>query len=248
MLRFANANSKLKKLYKVYRLRKYTRGQKVYSFDLLSGWSCPYAHDCRSKAVMIDGRRRIQDSDSTRFRCFSASQEAQYDDVYNHRKHNFEQLRGLTEDEIVELIMASIPADAGIVRIHVAGDYFSERYFRAWLRVAQLRPEIIFYSYTKSITYWVRNRDLVESVPNFRLTASFGGRLDYLIVEHNLRSATVVFSVAEAKQLGLPIDHDDSHAALTGGSFALLIHGTQPPGSAAGKAVRALAGVGSYRP
>jgi hypothetical protein len=44
----------------------------------------------------------------------------------------------------------------------------------------------------------------------------------------------------------LDIDHDDSHAALPGPSFALLIHGIQPAGSEAGKAVRALRGVGSY--
>lgn len=55
-----------------------------------------------------------------------------------------------------------------------------------------------------------------------------------------------MFSQAEADELGLEIDHDDSHAALPGPSFALLIHGIQPKGSEAGKAVRALRGRGSY--
>jgi hypothetical protein len=44
----------------------------------------------------------------------------------------------------------------------------------------------------------------------------------------------------------MEVDHDDSHAAMPGPSFALLIHGIQPKGSDAGKAVRALRGNGSY--
>ena len=50
----------------------------------------------------------------------------------------------------------------------------------------------------------------------------------------------------QAEELGLPIDHDDSHAALNGGSFALLLHGTQPKDSDASKALKALKGKGSY--
>jgi hypothetical protein len=70
-----------------------------------------------------------------------------------------------------------------------------------------------------------------------------------MIDEFNLRSAKVVFSEAEAYQLGLDIDHDDSHAAkptLRDDSFALLIHGTQPAGSQASTALKELKGKGSY--
>jgi hypothetical protein len=71
---------------------------------------------------------------------------------------------------------------------------------------------------------------------NFILTASVGGKHDHLIENLGLRTAEVVFSEEEAKQKGLEIDHTDEHAAQPGGSFALLIHGTQPAGSEAGKA------------
>ena len=70
-----------------------------------------------------------------------------------------------------------------------------------------------------------------------------------MIDQFNLRSAKVVFSVSEAAELGLEIDHDDSHAAkptLRDNSFALLIHGTQPKGSAASVALKELKGQGSY--
>ena len=70
-----------------------------------------------------------------------------------------------------------------------------------------------------------------------------------MIDEFNLRSAKVVFSEAEAAELELEIDHDDSHAAkpsLRDQDFALLIHGTQPAGSEASTALKKLKGKGSY--
>ena len=84
---------------------------------------------------------------------------------------------------------------------------------------------------------------------NLVLTASYGGSDDELIQEYGLRSAKVVFSESEANISGLEIDGDDSHAArpdLRNQDFALLIHGTQPKGSEAGKALSALKGKGSY--
>jgi hypothetical protein len=75
---------------------------------------------------------------------------------------------------------------------------------------------------------------------NFVLNASRGGLHDALISQYSLKSAEVVFSNKEAEDKGLEIDHDDSHAYKSGKSFALLIHGTQPAGSAASKALSAL--------
>ena len=75
------------------------------------------------------------------------------------------------------------------------------------------------------------------------LTASRGGRLDHMIDEHNLRESVVVYSEQEADDLGLVIDHDDSHAAIRSqcnNSFALLIHGIQPKGSKASEAIQEL--------
>ena len=145
--------------------------------------------------------------------------------------------------------MDSLPEDAGIVRIHVAGDFFSPEYMWAWWLTASENPDTLFYAYTKSLRYWI---DIVNEMPildNFILTASYGGRSDVTIDELGLRSAKVVFSEAEAEKLGLVIDHDDSHAArpsLRDQDFALLIHGTQPKGSEAATALKALKGKGSY--
>lgn len=65
----------------------------------------------------------------------------------------------------------------GWVRIHDAGDYFTDAYLNAWLRVAAATPEVRFYSYTKEVA---RFRRLVEgrAPANFLWVYSYGGRQD----------------------------------------------------------------------
>lgn len=246
-IKFSKANSKLVKLYKVQELQKWLEGKrKVYSLDLLSGHNCPFANECLSKAVeRADGSRHIQDGPNTQFRCFSASQEAQYPNVYNPRKANSDTLRDLCDlyDEytVAQHINDAMPKDLGICRIHVAGDFFRQKYFNAWIIVAKANPDKLFYAYTKSLVYWLRMRDEIPS--NLVLTASRGGSRDDLIIPHGLREAVVVFSEKEADEKFLGIDEDDSHAAVPEwreDSFALLIHGTQPKGTEAAEALKVI--------
>jgi hypothetical protein len=207
------------------------------SLSLLSGHACPQALTCLSKVKEINGKRKIVDGKSTTTRCFSATEEVAFPSVYNQRKHNFDLLRACkTEDEIYQLLDFSIRKSFDPFRIHVGGEFYNQMYFDAWLRFASDNPYRIFYAYTKSIPYWV-NR--IGDIPdNFSLTASYGGRSDFLIKKYNLKSAVIVNHPEEARELGLEIDTDDSHAvANDNNSFALLLHGTQPAGSAASKAL-----------
>lgn len=234
MLKFSQGNAKL--------------GKDVYTFSLLSGHACPFADKCLSKAIeQPNGKRKIQDGKNTEFRCFSASQEVMFNATYAARKHNFDALRKLRSAKaMADLINTSLPAKACKIRIHVAGDFFNQTYFDAWIRVAEVNPDRLFYAYTKSLKFWVARLDRIPA--NLRLTASKGGKLDHMIKDHGLRSARVVFSESEAQDLGLSIDHDDGHAMGNGGSFALLLHGPQPKGSKASGALVALKskGKGGY--
>jgi hypothetical protein len=168
------------------------------------------------------------------------------------RAENFRQIReakGVTA--CFTLLSVSLPVDAGIVRYHVGGDWFKLDYLLAAIRLAESEPERLFYSYTKSLHHLEGVRDAQDwgrgvIRHNFLVTASRGGKYDNLIDGIGVRTATVVYSEADALKGGLPIDHDDSHASTSGGNFALLIHGTQPKGSAAAVALKALKGVGSY--
>jgi hypothetical protein len=223
---------------------------KVHTFSLPSGWACPFARDCMAKSDPDTGR--ISDGPHTEFRCFSASDEAYRPSVRKARWRNFRRLRGKTSAEMVGLILESLPRSARTVRVHVAGDFFSQAYFDAWLEVARQRPEVTLYCYTKSVRYWLeRLADVGDghtpgAVANFIPTASKGGKDDALIEAHGLRWARVVYSEAEAARLGLSIDHDDSHPQTHGPDFALLIHGMQPGGSEAAQAVQALREDGEF--
>jgi hypothetical protein len=157
MLKFSKANAKTEELRNDAELAEYlTDKRKIYSLDLLSGYSCPYAEKCLSRAVQLpNGKRAIKDGVKTEFRCFSASQEAQYPAVFNLRKHNFDLLRKENHDGMVKLINDSLPKNAGIIRIHVAGDFFSRDYMMAWYTVSMLNPNVLFYAYTKSLKFWV---------------------------------------------------------------------------------------------
>lgn len=247
MLKFSKANAKLVKMQENAELSKYLQNKrKIYSLDLLSGWSCPYAKDCLSKAVQTENGLRISDGKDVKFRCFSASQEVLFTAVYKARKHNLDMLRQAAGSKLqmVSIIADALPKNAGIIRIHVAGDFFNKNYFEAWLEVARHNPDKLFYAYTKSLKFWVDN---LNNIPNnMVLTASRGGKQDDLIDKHGLRDTVVILREEDA--VG-PIDSDDSHAAnptLRNQKFSLLIHGPQPAGSEAGKAKRKLKGKGSY--
>jgi len=245
-MEFSNANAKIKELKKRPEISRFLEGRrKVFSLDLASGHSCPFADKCLSKAVVQEnGKRKIKDGENTEFRCFSASQEVQYDHLWNRRWGNFQELKRLkTSDDMSELIQSAMPENLGICRIHVGGDFFNYNYFMAWCKVASRNPDRLFYAYTKSLSFWNRAKDSNLVPSNLVITASRGGRQDDLIDELSLREAIVIYEEQTAEELGLEIDHDESHAAipeLRNNSFALLVHGTQPKGSEAGKAVREL--------
>ena len=225
MLTFTKKNTKLDKLAAL-------TGKKVFAFSLLSGWSCPFAKECHSKVIKVDGKSKIKDGKHTKFRCFSASGEALYPNVYVSRKRNMDTIKACTsKKQIVKLLQEALPKQAqdNIVRIHVGGDFYNQRYFDAWLQVCRDNPDVIFYGYTKALPFWIKRLD--DMPDNLAMTASFGGSRDDLISKYGLRFAKVVFSTEEAKKLKLDLDFDDHHAynpAKKDLSFALLIHGIQP--------------------
>ena len=217
----------------------------IATFSLPAGHTCPFAKECLSKANIFTGK--IIDGKHCQFRCFAASQECTYSSVRKQRWYNFNILKSAkTVEKMGNVIQSSIPKGMKTVRVHVSGDYYNETYFLAWLNVALNNPTILFYGYTKALPHLVKYKKYIPN--NFRLTASKGGTHDHLIKKHNLKYAEVVFSVEEAQDKGLSIDHDDGLAMYSDKSFALLLHGTQPKDSEASKAWQKILkdGVGGY--
>jgi hypothetical protein len=109
------------------------------------------------------------------------------------------------------------------------------------MKASSFFPNIVFYSYTKSLkfllSYVKKNGGLPD---NFVFTCSRGGKYDNLIPSTMVKSARVFFSEEEAKALDLDIDHTDDFAISGKDDFALVIHGSQPAGTSASKALQAL--------
>lgn len=223
-LKFGRGNAKL--------------GKEIWTFSLPAGHSCPGARKCLSTADPDTGK--IKDGLLTEFRCFAASQEALYVNTRTARWHNYNLLRSLRTKEVIrDQILQDLPEDVEKLRIHVSGDFYAQHYFDAWLDVAEMRPNTLFYAYTKSLRFWVHR--MYEIPSNLLLVASEGGVFDRYIEKYGFKSACVVLHPDDAEVLGLEVDHDDSHAYTKEvPSFALLLHGTQPAGSHAAQAQQRL--------
>ena len=247
LLKFSIGNAKLKK--------------DTLIFDLPAGGkACPAAHLCRSfVAITKDGNRKLIDGKYTQFRCYAASQEVLYTALYQKRQYNLKlilEALKLDGDDYyrdknslictISLILRSIEQyetkNIKKIRIHSSGDFFNMAYLDAWLEVAKVKPHLKFYFYSKSLNLFL-NKPLPKNV---YLTASYGGLYDHLIKDNFKRYAVVVYSKSEAYTLGLmhngqgyKIDKDDSSCFINR-PFALLLHGSQPKGSNASKALQAI--------
>ena len=210
-------------------------------FNLPAGKTCPGAMFCKSFAVVdANGKRSIRDGEHTEFRCFAASSEVQYDAVFHNRAENLQLIvdaiqNGSAADLIHNSIQQKRTKKTKLVRIHESGDFFSGSYLDAWIEVAHRNPNLKFYCYSKSLQLFLN----FKLPANFYMTASYGGKFDYLIDEGYFpRYSKVCMNDADAANLGLEVDHDDSHC-FGDKPFALLVHGTQPKGSTWGAAIRA---------
>ena len=217
-------------------------------FNIPAGYACPHAGVCKTMADRTTGQimdlPQFNGTQADEYRCFAAMAETR-PTVRESRWHNWDLLRetihvnGNQATLLCDLIDLSLLVQPSkeLVRIHESGDFWTENYMRAWIMVAQERPNQTFYAYTKSLGMWYNLRDLIPS--NFYLTASQGGTLDYLIPKYPevfQRIAYVVYTEEEAQERGLEVDHDDSHC-LGDKPFALLVHGSQRAGSDAMKAI-----------
>ncbi|MFI9389242.1 hypothetical protein, partial [Kutzneria sp. NPDC052558] len=101
------------------------------------------------------------------------------------------------------------------VRVHDSGDFFSDDYLAAWLRIFRARPVTNFYCYTKEVR---RFRRLVEPDPpaNLRWTFSYGGTQDHLIDPTRDRVADVFPDSAAITKAGFASQEASDTIAVTG--------------------------------
>jgi len=186
--------------------KTYYRGN-VYEWNLPTGWSCPFAYEC---LVKVDKKTGKFANKSNAYKCYAAAAE-RFPGVREMRWKNYEHVKN--GNPII------IPADARAIRVHMSGDFFSQEYFDTWMELARNNPGVEFWAYTKSLNYWVARIDTIPA--NFILTASYGGRHDYLIAKHNLKNVIIVAHAGHITD-GRPIDTNDDYARMPFINFALL--------------------------
>jgi hypothetical protein len=179
----------------------------VYEWNLPTGSTCPFALECKVTVNRVTGKFDIHRG---QYKCYAASAE-RFPGVRKHRWDNFD----YTKNGGVPVL----PKDCKSVRIHASGDFYNQEYFDMWVGVAKDNPDVEFWAYTKSLNYWVKS---INNIPtNLVLTASRGGKLDYLIDEYKLKNVTVYKSKLEVPT-GMLIDTNDDVARMQNVNFALI--------------------------
>jgi len=90
-------------------------------------------------------------------------------------------LPDLSRSHLSPFTAALLDNGAACIRIHDSGDFFSDDYLAAWLRIAQHNPSVLFYAYTKEVTRFRHVISLTNYPRNFLWVYSLGGKEDHLL-------------------------------------------------------------------
>ena len=102
-------------------------------------------------------------------------------------------------DEFVDAMIAEIlKKKPDYVRVHDSGDYYSEAYLKKWLMIAELLPDVRFYSYTNSVAMLQKTK-----LPNnFDIIYSDSGKQVDLIDRAIHRHTRIFDSLEDLEQAG----------------------------------------------
>lgn len=141
--------------------------------------------------------------------------------VIKVKEHNLKQTQNLKA--FVPRVVADLKQlNYSIVRIHDAGDFYSQNYLNAWYKIARQFPDIFFYAYTKSL-----HLDLWSKKPkNFRIVQSISGKLDHLIDQRKPHSRIFATTTKRISAGYVDGDKKGDESVLAGETkIGLLYHG-----------------------
>jgi hypothetical protein len=154
-------------------------------FNLPAGKSCPNAKDCYKTCYARKAERRFPE--------INKKGEIAKGGPAVSRARNFRMAK-----EVPDLLKAQILKHlkkGDLVRIHESGEFFSQEYLDMWTEIVKARPDVTFYTYTKTEQMW--NWSKIKALPNFNLVSSLiNGKKNYGPEEE----ITIT-----AKSLGIPI-------------------------------------------
>ena len=102
------------------------------------------------------------------------------------------------QDNFVDLMIAEIKKKkVDYVRVHDSGDYYDKRYLAKWFKIAELLPNVRFYSYTNEVGM-IKN---LESIPkNYDFIFSDSGKQKDLINKKTDRHTKIFSSLESLKK------------------------------------------------
>lgn len=179
--------------------------------------------------VGVDGEKRntCPGALACRAVCYAKQGTYRFANVVKARHHNLDLSKrsdfvDLIIDDLSTMVIKSkrCRKPYNVVRLHDAGDFYSQRYLNDWSTIARSFPDVIFYAYTKSM-----HLDLSKVPANLRITQSLGGRYDNLV---NLgRPHSRIFSNDKAREDAFYVDGNINDVPAIEGDIAigLVYHG-----------------------
>lgn len=126
-------------------------------YDIDGMNTCPGALACRGVCYAKQGRYVMPNVMAAKQRNLFASMDANF------------------ADNMIAIIKKR--RSYNTIRIHDAGDFYSQDYYNQWCAIARALPDRIFYAYTKAL-----HLDLWTNKPdNLRIIQSLGGKYDSLV-------------------------------------------------------------------
>ena len=165
-----NSNRKTKKASQLNNAR-------VYEFNLPAISSCPFADACKQYCYADKGTYK-----------YKAVQD-KYNNSYALTKEKPALFYKLVQKELIKKRVE-------FLRIHSSGDFYSLRYLKQWITIAEQNPNIVFYGYTKSVPLF----KAVTLPKNFIFCFSLGGKMDHLI-EPTDKKAVIFDTKEELKKI-----------------------------------------------
>lgn len=109
-----------------------------------------------------------------------------------------------------------------IIRIHDSGDFFSQAYLDAWIKVMEAFPDKKFYAYTKSL-----HLDWAKTPSNFQRIQSAGGLMDKEM-DLSLSHSRIFASDSDRIQAGYVDGNLNDQPAIDGvQKIGLVYHGSK---------------------
>jgi hypothetical protein len=221
----------------------------IYIFSLPAGKSCPGAVSCKTSVIVDDYYKRanLRKMSGNEFTCFAANNEALYPGKLYKAMINFkiikEYCKTVNDKTLALNTMVTGFNDYSIVRVHDSGDFFSTDYMLAWLNVAEMNPNKLFYAYTTSVTFLNKiiktkgfipyNFIFIESNENLlRLLNKDADKIIQSIKDNGIFKTRFIFKTfKEAEKYNVTIDVDDTLAMRADISeFGLLLHSSSQTG------------------